>query len=147
MANFDGEPLNAGGDNAEGGEKHGVTVTRDNLRGDRLNREAELFGDMRFHARVDVGEGADRAGNGAGGNFGFCRHKAGAAAGKFSIGLRQLEAKCHRLSVDAMAAANGWCHFVLDGAAFQGGEQGVHIGDQQVCRAGHLNRQAGVEHV
>ena len=46
MADFGGEPLDRGGDDAERGEKHGVAVARDDLRRDRLDRKPHLLGDM-----------------------------------------------------------------------------------------------------
>ena len=51
------------------GEEHGVAVARNDLGRDRLRLEAHFLGDMLFDARVDIGEGADRAGNGASGDF------------------------------------------------------------------------------
>ena len=52
-------------------------------------REAHGLGDMRFDARVDLGEGADRAGDGAGGDFLARGDQARAGAGEFGIGLRR----------------------------------------------------------
>ena len=66
MADFGGQPLDRRGDDAERREIHGVAVARDDLGRDRLDREAHRLGDMLFDARIDVGEGADRAGDGAG---------------------------------------------------------------------------------
>ena len=45
---------------------HGVAVARDDLGRDRLRLQAHGLGDMRFDARIDLREGADRAGNRAG---------------------------------------------------------------------------------
>ena len=66
VADLGGEPLDRRGDDAERREIHGVAVARDDLRRDRLDREAHRLGDMCFDARVDLREGADRAGDGAG---------------------------------------------------------------------------------
>ena len=54
---------------AQGREIGGMAVAGNDLGGNRLNRQPHLFGDMFFHARIDIGESADRAGNGAGGDF------------------------------------------------------------------------------
>jgi hypothetical protein len=72
VADFDGEALDRRGDDAERGEEHGVAVARDDLGRDRLDRRPS-FGDMLLDARIDVGEGADRAGDGAGGDLGRAR--------------------------------------------------------------------------
>ena len=69
VADFGGEPLDRRGDHAERREIHGVAVARDDLRRDRLDAQAHRLGDMRFDARIDLGEGADRAGDRAGRDF------------------------------------------------------------------------------
>ena len=102
--------------------------------------EAHLLGDMVLDARVDVGEGADRAGNGAGGDFLAGGDQARAGAGEFGIGLRELEAEGRRLGMDAVAAADGERVLVLDGALLQRGQQGVEIGEQDVGRASRAAR-------
>ena len=66
VADFGRQPLHRGGDDAERREVHGVAVARDDLRRDRLDGEPHRLGDMRLDARIDLGEGADRAGDGAG---------------------------------------------------------------------------------
>src|SRR6185369_16039408 len=67
VADLDGEAFDRAGDDAERGEEHRVAIARDNLGADRLGAQPQLFGDIFLHRRIDVGEGADRAGNGAGG--------------------------------------------------------------------------------
>src|SRR5215210_5191353 len=44
-------------------------------------------------------------------------------AGELRVGLRELEPKCDRLGMDAVRAADGRCHLVLEGAAFERVEQ------------------------
>ena len=102
---------------------------------------------MLLHARVDVGEGADRAGDGAGGDLLARRDEPRAAARELGIGLRQLEAEGGRLGMDAVGAADGGRHLVLEGAALQRGEQRVDVGEQEVGGARELHGEAGVEHV
>jgi len=102
---------------------------------------------MGLHTRVNIGECADSARNGAGGNFILGRHKAGAAAGKFGISLRQFQAESHRFGVNAVAAADGGGHFMLDRAALERGQQRIHIGNQQVCGARQLHIEASVQHI
>ncbi len=54
-------------------EIDGVAVARDDLGRDRLGHEAELLRDMLLDGGIDIGEGADRAGNGAGRDLGLAR--------------------------------------------------------------------------
>ena len=109
--------------------------------------QPELLGDMLFDARVDIGEGADRAGDGAGRDLLARRDQARAAARELGIGLRQLDAEGGRLGVDAVAAADGERVLVLEGAPLQRGEQRVEVGEQDVGGAHQLHGEAGVEHV
>src|SRR3546814_7397793 len=85
-------------DDAQSREEHRVAIARDDLGRDRLDREAELRCDMRLDPRVDVGEGADRARDGAGRDLGARGDQAGLAARKFGIGLGELEAEGDRKS-------------------------------------------------
>jgi hypothetical protein len=59
-------------------------------------------GDIFFDKGIDIGEGADRARNGAGGDLLARCNQPGAAAGKFGIGLRQLDAEGGRFGVNAV---------------------------------------------
>ena len=70
MADLGREPLDRGGDHAERGEIHGVAVARDDLGRDRLDRKPHRLGDVRLDPRIDLREGADRAGDGAGRDLG-----------------------------------------------------------------------------
>jgi hypothetical protein len=83
-----------------------MAIARDDLRRYGFDREAELGGDMGFDARIDIGEGADRARNGAGRDFGARGDKARLAAVKLGIGLRQLESEGDGFGMDAVAAAD-----------------------------------------
>ena len=60
---FGGDVLDRTGDNAKGGKERGVAVAGDDLCADRLGRQAQFLADVFFYRRVDVGEGADRAGD------------------------------------------------------------------------------------
>jgi hypothetical protein len=70
VAHFGRQPLDRGGNDAEGREEHCVPVARDDLGRDRLDRQPHFLGNMRLHAGIDIGEGADRARDGAGGDLG-----------------------------------------------------------------------------
>ena len=147
MADLGREPLDRGGDDAERGEKRGVPVARDHLRRDRLDFQAELLRHMLLDARIDVGEGADRAGNRAGRNLLARRDEPRAGAREFGIGQRELEPEGRGLGMDAVRAADGRRHLVLEGAPLQRREQRVDVGDEDVAGALKLHREAGVEHV
>ncbi len=73
MADFGGQPLDRGGDDAERGEIHGMAVARNDLGRDRLDGEAHLVRHMGFDARIDLRESADRAGDRAGRDLGARR--------------------------------------------------------------------------
>ena len=124
-----------------------MAVARNDLGRDRLDGEAHLLGHIGFDARVDAREGADRTGDGAGGDLGLRRDQAGTAARKFGIGGGELEAECQRLGVNAVRAPDGRGELVLEGTAFQCGEQGVEIADEDIAGALELHRETGVEHV
>ena len=129
------------------GEVHGVPVARDHLRGDRLGREAHLVGDVGLDARIDVGEGADGARQRAGRHLLARRDQPLLGAVELGVGVSELQAEGDGLGVDAVAAADGRRHLVLERAALQGGEQGVDIGNEEVGGARQLHVEAGVEHV
>ena len=147
MADFGREPLDRGGDHAQRREIHRVPVARDHLGRDRLDREPHGLGDMRLYPRVDLREGADRAGNGAGRDLLAGGDQPRLGPVELGIGLRELQPERGRLGMDAVRAADGRRQLVFEGAALQRGQQLVGIGDQDVGGARKLNVQAGVEHV
>ena len=147
MADFDRQPLDGRGDHAERCKIHRVAVARDHLGRDRLGHQPHRLGDMFLHARIDLRKGADRARDGAGGDFLAGGDQALAGAGKFRIGIGKLEPERHRLGVDAVGAPDGRGHLVLEGTLFQRRQNLVDISDQQVRGAGELHVEAGVEHV
>ena len=102
---------------------------------------------MRLDARVDVGEGADRAGDRAGGDLRSRRASALPGARELGVGQRQLQAEGGRLGVDAVAAADRRRELVLEGAPLQRRQQRVDVREQDVGRAAELHREAGVEDV
>ena len=98
----------------------GITCVRD-----RLGRQAQHLADMLLDARVDVGEGADRAGNRAGGDLGPRGHQPGAVARH--LGVEAGEGQAHRrgFGMDAVAAADADGVLVLEGAGLQRGQHPV----------------------
>src|SRR5271154_6472074 len=102
---------------------------------------------MSFDSRVDVGEGADGAGDRRGRNLLARRDQPRPGARELGIGRSELEAEGGRLGMDAMRAADGRAEFMLEGAALEGSEQRVDVGDEDVARAPELDGEAGVENV
>ena len=102
---------------------------------------------MGFHARIDLREGADRAGDRAGRDFFSRGDQTLFRAGKLGIGIGQLEAEGDRLGMDAVRTADGRRHPVLIGAGLQRGQQAIDVGDQEVGATRELDVEAGVEHV
>ena len=98
-------------------------------------------------ARIDIGEGSDRPGNGAGGDFLAGAYQALACAGKLGIGIGKLHPEGRGLGMNAVAAADGERVAMLEGAALQGLEQLIEIGEQEIAGAGKLHAETGVEHV
>ena len=92
-------------------------------------------------------EGADRAGNRAGADILLRPQKPLLRTRELGIGEGELQSECRRFGVDAVAAADCDCIFVLDRAAFQRFEQGVEVRKQNVRRPRELDRKAGVEHI
>ena len=88
-----------------------------------------------------------RAGDGAGGDFGARGDKAGAGALECHGVAGELQPERRGLGVDAVRAADGRRHLVLEGAPLQRLQEPVDVGDQEIGGAGELHRQAGVEHV
>ena len=91
---------------------------------------------MLLDARIDIGEGADGAGEGRDGDLLARRVEPAAGAGELGIGDGELDAEGGRLGMDAVAAADGDRVLVLEGAALQGGEQRVDIGESGGRRRG-----------
>ena len=147
MADFDGQALDRRCDDAQGGEEGGVAVARDHLGRDRLDLQAHLFGHIGFDGRIDVGEGADGAGDGAGGDLFLGGDQASFGALELGVIAGQLQAEGDGLGVDAVRTAHGRGVFVLLGAGLQRGQNPIHALDQQVRRPGQLNRETGVQHV
>ena len=80
----------------------------------------EPRGDMRLHARIDMGEGADRAAEMAQAAISArARSQPGAVAGELGVVAGELEAEAGRLGMDAVAAADGERVLVLERAPLQ----------------------------
>ncbi len=85
---------------------------------------------MLLDARVDIGEGADGAGDCAGCHLRTGVDEAVTVAGHLGIEAGEGQAHGRRLGMDAMAAADAHCVLVLEGAGLQGCQHAVHVGDQ-----------------
>src|SRR5690606_18938402 len=96
---------------------------------------------------VDAGEGADRAGDGAGGDLRPSCGKPGPVAREFGIVAGELEAEGGGLGMDAVAAPDAEGELVLLGAAAERGQQPVEVVEQDVAGTRELDREAGIKHV
>ena len=122
-------------------------IARDDLRRDRLWRQAELLADMFLDARIDVGEGADGTRDRAGGYFCPGRDEAGAVAVHLCVESGERQAHRRRLGMDAVTAADADRVLVLEGAGLEGGKHAVHVGKQDIGGAHELDVEGRVEHV
>ncbi len=102
---------------------------------------------MLLDAGIDVGEGADGAGYGDGGDLFAGIFQAPAATIELGIGLGQLQAEGRRLGVNAMRATDRDRVLVLERALFQRLEKRVHVIEQDVGGTNQLDVEAGVEDV
>ena len=144
VADLHRQALDGRRDHGQGGEIGGVPVAGNDLAGDRLDAQPELFGDVRLHRRIDAGEGADGSGNGAGGDLEAGHGQALAGAGELGVVAGELEAKGGGLGVDAVAAPDGGGQAVFEGATLKGGEHRLDVFQQQIRGAGELDGQGGV---
>ena len=139
MADFGRQSFDGAGNDTESREEHRMTVARNHLGRYRLRRQAHPGGDMLFDGRVDMGEGANRAGNRAGRNFVPRRNQPLAAPGKLRIERGKLQSEGCRLGMDAVASSDGRRVFMFLGAGLQGRQKPVDPLQQQIAGARHLD--------
>src|SRR3569623_1920087 len=90
-----------------------MTVARDHLGRDRLDLKSHGLGDVGLHAWIDLREGADRTGDGAGRDLLPRSDEASAVAVELGVGVSELEAEGDGLGMDAVRAADHWRELVL----------------------------------
>ena len=147
IADLGRQALHRARHHAEGGEIDGVAVARDDLGRHRLDPHAEPLGDQRLDPRIDIGEGADGAGNGTGRDLVARQFEPLPGAVELGIGIGELEAEGGGLGMDAVAAPDGGRVFVLHGARLERREQPSTSPISNVGGAHQLDVEAGVEHV
>ena len=96
-------------------------------------RHAEPLGDQRLDPRIDIGEGADGAGNGTGRDLVARQFEPLPGAVELGIGIGELEAEGGGLGMNAVAAPDGRGVFVLHRPHLEGLEQPLDIADQHVA--------------
>ena len=128
-------------------KKRRVPVARDDLGGDRLDREPELLRHMRLDPGVDIGERADRARDRAGRDLGARPGEAVAVARELGVVAGELEPEGRGLGVNAVAAPDAGGQPVFAGAASQRLHHRRDPAIQQIGGAAELHREAGVQHV
>ena len=148
MPHLGRQPLDAAGDHAQGAEERRMAVARDDLGRHRFRPQPQPLGDIFFHPRIEMREGADRAADRGHRDLRPRRDQPLAAAGELGVMAGQLQPERRRFGVDAVAAADGQaCICARSRARLQRCQHGVDIGQQQVGRLRQLHRQAGVQHV
>ena len=98
---------------------------------------------MRLHPRIDIGEGADRARDGAGGDILARRQQPRAVATEFGMRLRQLQSEGDGFGVNTVASPDRRGQLMLPRAPLQHRQQRIDIRDQQVRGARELRRLDG----
>src|SRR5439155_15331779 len=126
------KPLDRTRNHRQDCEIHRVPVARDDLRRNRLNREAELSRHMLLDARIDIGKGADRSRDCASGDLLLRGNKPLPGAREFGESKGKLEPEGYRLGVDAVAPANGGGVFVRDSAPVKIGEELSEVGEEDI---------------
>ena len=124
-----------------------MAVARDDLRGDRLDSEAELFRDMGLDAGIDRREGSHGPRYRTGGDFLARRLDSPPGTAELRMVACELETEGGRLRMDAVAAARAQRAGMLAGAPREHLEQAIGILDQQVRGLSQLNGKGGIEHV
>ena len=119
MADLGRQPLDAACGDGERRKERRMPVARNDLRRDRLDGEPEFLRDMCFDPRIDIGEGADRAGNGAGRDLRARRDQPRTVAREFGVMPGELQPEGGRFGMDAVTAADADRVFVLEGAPLQ----------------------------
>ncbi|MND53340.1 hypothetical protein D3C80_443750 [compost metagenome] len=147
MADFDRNVFDRRGNDAEDGEIHRVAIARNDLGGDRLRLQAQGCCDMFLDARVDVGEGADGAGDGAGGDLFAGFEKACLVAVHFGVEAGKGQAHRRRFGMDAVAAADADRILVFEGASLESSQNTIYVCKQNVGGAHELDVERRVEHV
>jgi len=147
VSDLDGELLDGGGDDGQRGEVFGVAVALQHLRGAGSRLQPRLLADVLLDLRIDVGEGADRAGDLAVGDGLQSRLHALEVPGHLVVPKGHLQAEGDRLGVDAVRAPHLRGHLVLEGAGLDDGHQALDVGDDQLARFLEEHGEGGVQDV
>ena len=134
MANFRRKLFQGSPNQGQGRDVLGVAVALQGLGRDRGGLQAERRANIVFQVGRHIGMGAGRAGD-----FADCDILAGfgqaaAMPAHFVHPYRQFEAEGERFGVHAVGPANHNRIFVLDGLAFEDGQQLIQILPYQVER-------------
>src|SRR3989304_9311661 len=124
-----------------------MTITREDLAGDRRRREPEPNTDILLDERGKMGEGPDCPRELAAGDRLFGSPETVEVASGFGIPERQLQTKGERLRVDAMRPANHDRLFVATGQVGENEAQGLQLLYKNSGRLLKLDREGGVHHI
>ena len=124
-----------------------MAVAGNDLGGYRLFGEAELARHIFLDPGIDIGEGPDRAGDGAGGDLGPGVEESLLGALEFGVERSELQPERGRLGVNPVAAADGERVLMLEGAALERLQQPLQVGMQDIAGARQLNGEAGIQDI
>ena len=146
-AHLGGELFQAAAGDGDDAQQLGVAVALEHLRADRRRLQPHLLADVFFHKRIDVGIGADRAGDLAhAGDLVRVLHALKVAL-HFGIPEREFQPQRRRLGVNAVGAAHARGHLVFDRLSGQHVDEPAHIGLDDIQRLRDDAGKRGIHHV
>ncbi len=124
-----------------------MAVAGDDLGGDGLAFQAELVGDVCLYFRGGGGVCADGAGYGYGANFFLCGDHACFGAFEGGVVSGEFKTEGGGFAVDAVAASDAQGVLMFEAAFFEGSEEFVEVGDDDIGGLGELDGEGCVDDV
>ena len=147
VADLGGEFVEGAADDRQRRQKFGVPVALDDLGGQPGGFQAHLLADVGFDPGIDVGIGADRAGQFADGDDVAGPFQALDVAFGFVHPQGEFQAEGQRLRMDAVGPADHDGVFVFGGAAFQDRVEFFEVVEEDAGGLLHHDAERGVFHV
>ena len=147
MADFHREVLDGRRHERASIEEVRVPVPGNDLRRVWLDVQAQSISDVDLDRRIDIGEGANSAGDRAGRHLVDRLRQPVVTAMDQRVVTGELQAECRRLGVNGVAAPDGRHVLELMRPGLQRGEQALGTGEQQGPGFLELHGEGGVEHV
>lgn len=127
--------------------KVGVVIAADDLRGQRIVDQAQMFADVLLDERIDGAVGADGTGDGTEGNVLASVLKTIEIALELPCPRAKLHTEGHRLGMDAMGAAGAERIAFLEGAALADLAKLLNVLDNQVTCLSKLIAQSRIAQI